>query len=44
MSLVSGKAPASLITLPGADHLLSNDPRDITYVGDALAAWLKRVG
>lgn len=43
IGLVGSKAPASLIGLPGADHLLANDPRDLTFVGEMLAAWLTRL-
>jgi uncharacterized protein len=36
-------APASLICLPGADHLLVNDPADINYVTSLTSAWFARV-
>lgn len=44
MGLVAGKAPASLICLPHADHLLATDTRDISYVADIISAWLTRIG
>lgn len=34
--------PVSLISLPGADHLLINDPADIPFVTQTMAAWLRR--
>ncbi len=36
--------PVSLVTLAEADHLLSSDPRDIAYVVDMVAAFIKRYG
>lgn len=35
---------ASLVTLPGSDHLLTSDPRDLDYVGNLLATWFWRHG
>lgn len=35
-------APASLICLPGADHLLIRQPADIEYVTRCLAVWFER--
>lgn len=35
--------PASLLALPGADHLLVNDEADILFVADAIAVWLQRL-
>ena len=34
--------PVSLVALPGADHLLSNDPSDVRFVANLLAAWCHR--
>lgn len=42
MSLASG-ADSSLVTLPGADHLLVKDNSDIHYVARILAAWIHRL-
>lgn len=36
-------SPASLICLPGADHLLVRNPADIEFVTAAIAAWFKRL-
>jgi len=33
---------ASLITLPGADHLLTNNPLDLDFMSNILAAWMLR--
>ncbi len=33
---------ASLVTLPGADHLLTRDPRDLELIGDMFIAWSGR--
>ncbi len=33
---------ASLVTLPGADHLLTNQSSDLEFVGDVVAAFLLR--
>lgn len=33
---------ASLVTLPGADHLLTRDPRDLELIGDVFIAWSGR--
>src|SRR3981081_4120576 len=38
---VAGKHPKSFVSLPGADHLLS-DRRDSTYAADVIAAWAER--
>ncbi len=35
-------APTSLITLAGADHLLTNQPGDVPFVAATIAAWLQR--
>jgi len=35
--------PKSLIALPGADHLLMDDPRDADLVADVVAAWARRL-
>ncbi len=35
---------ASLITLPKADHLLTNDPADIEFVAQILGHWLQSSG
>lgn len=35
-------AAASLVCLPGADHLLVNNPADIPFVTQLIAAWLAR--
>jgi len=42
--LSAGKnAPSvSLVSLPGADHLLVRNPADISFVTEVLAAWLRR--
>lgn len=42
MSWVSDP-PASLVVLPGADHLLMSNPADILFVAETLAAWVKRL-
>lgn len=34
--------PVSLISLPGADHLLVNNPADLSFVTQTIAAWLRR--
>lgn len=34
--------PVSLISLPGADHLLANNPLDLPFVSQILAAWCER--
>ncbi|MCA9137047.1 MAG: alpha/beta fold hydrolase [Planctomycetales bacterium] len=34
--------PVSLVALPGADHLLSNQPADLAFVTRLLAAWCHR--
>ncbi len=36
-------SPASLICLPGADHLLMRNPADIEFVTAAIAAWFQRL-
>lgn len=36
------KGRSSLLTLPGSDHLLTNQPADIPYVGGAVLAWADR--
>lgn len=36
-------APASLICLPGADHLLVKNPADIEFVANTIAAWFDRI-
>lgn len=33
---------SSLVTLPGSDHLLTNQPEDITMVGQTILAWADR--
>jgi len=33
---------SSLITLPGSDHLLTNQPEDISLVGRSIVAWADR--
>jgi putative redox protein len=38
---VAAKHPKSFVSLPGADHLLS-DRRDSTYAADVIAAWVER--
>jgi putative redox protein len=38
---VAAKHPKSFVSLPGADHLLS-DRRDSTYAADVIAAWAER--
>jgi putative redox protein len=38
---VTAKHPKSFVSLPGADHLLS-DRRDSTYAADVIAAWAER--
>ncbi len=35
-------APTNLICLPGADHLLVNQPADLPYVTSTIAAWFVR--
>lgn len=37
-----GRGPKSLIALDGADHLLINQPNDVSFVADLLAIWLGR--
>lgn len=32
----------SLISLKGADHLFTNDSRDVNYIADTMATWAKR--
>nr|WP_182870849.1 alpha/beta fold hydrolase [Rhodopirellula sp. JC639] len=34
--------PVSLMSLPGADHLLAKHPQDLTFVSRILAAWCHR--
>lgn len=34
--------PSSLLTLPGSDHLLTNQPADIPLVGRTILAWADR--
>lgn len=34
--------PTSFLHLDGADHLLVNQPQDVVYVGDMIAAWAQR--
>ena len=34
--------PVSLVSLPGADHLLANEKSDLTFVARLLAAWCHR--
>lgn len=34
--------PVSLVSLPGADHLLANNPADLQFVAQLLAAWSQR--
>ena len=36
-------SPASLICLPGANHLLANNPADLEFVIATLAAWFSRL-
>ncbi len=36
-------AAASLICLPGSDHLLVNNPADVTFVTDLTNAWFERI-
>jgi uncharacterized protein len=36
-------APASLICLPKADHLLVNNPADISFVAHVITAWFSRI-
>jgi putative redox protein len=33
---------SSLLTLPGSDHLLTNQPADIALVGKSILAWAER--
>ncbi len=33
----------NLICLPGADHLLANNPKDLIFVTDTIAAWFNRL-
>ncbi len=33
---------SSLLTLPGADHLMTNQPADIAFVGRSIIAWADR--
>jgi uncharacterized protein len=42
--LQGGNGSASLVRLDGADHLLVNDPADLTYVGAMMTAFIKRFG
>ncbi len=45
MHLASAEPPAAtvnLITLSGADHLLSNQPSDLTYVAELIATFARR--
>lgn len=35
-------APVSLMSLAGADHLLMNNPADIIFVTETIAAWFRR--
>jgi putative redox protein len=37
----SGSGPKTFVTLDGADHLLVSQPRDVNYVGDMIATWLR---
>ncbi len=39
---VTPPSPASLICLPGADHLLVNNPADINFVTSMIATWFAR--
>lgn len=41
-SNASPPPPVSLINLPGADHLLVNNPDDLVFVTKTIAAWLER--
>ncbi len=34
--------PVSLVSLPGADHLLLNHPSDLGFVADLIASWCRR--
>ncbi|WP_417731789.1 alpha/beta hydrolase family protein [Rosistilla oblonga] len=34
--------PRSLITLPGSDHLLLKNPRDLEFVATVIAGWIER--
>ena len=34
--------PVSLVSLPGSDHLLANNPSDVKFVARLLAAWCHR--
>ncbi len=36
-------SPASLICLPGADHLLVRNPADLEYITASIAAWFQRL-
>ncbi len=36
-------SPASLVCLPGADHLLSNNPADISFITRVIATWFDRI-
>lgn len=36
-------SPASLITIPDADHLLTRNPADIQFVTSATSAWFERL-
>lgn len=38
----SNITPVSLVSLPGADHLLANNPADLTLVSRLLSAWCHR--
>ena len=36
--------PVSLVSLAGADHLLTNHPSDLGFVADLIASWCRRYG
>jgi uncharacterized protein len=42
--LQGGQGSASLVRLDGADHLLVNNPSDLSYVGAMMTAFIKRFG
>ncbi len=40
--LQTASGPRALVTLDGADHLLMNQPADVTFVANMITTWLSR--
>ncbi len=43
LEALSPRALSSLISLPGADHLLTNRPHDVEYVAGMIGSWWNRL-